>query len=623
MIGENFPYTNFHDMNLDWMIKIAKDFLDQYTSIQTMISEGETSLEGLTTDGLQQLQDKADALEEALQAWYTEHSEDIAGDLADALEDISDALTAAISSFNTAADAKAVETLASIPADYTDLSNLALLLQYYIFNSYTGKGSEFTIPAVMYSNTDKILDQYGSVISLEGWNTTDLIELPTYDMYFGGNNFPAATYNTLCLYDENQTLVTTLKGTNKMWLHSFPTAKYFRASKDNADNYYTTIKFSRNLKGDNMLNRLYTSNEPIKIPDDFYVYTGLLSSNATSIEANSGFRTTDYLPIFAYDIIFAGNHFPAVSYNTFAIYDDSLTVLDVIHGPDNAIAVADYPTARYFRCSKSTDNTYYTTVSNKMQTVYHVGSGQEFTTLRAGIARAIKIPNATVIVHPGTYDLTSEFAAEIAAASSTGNVGIVLQNDVTVIFMPGAKVTALFPSSSDWINIHFSPFLTGSSGFTIIGLDIEASNCRYCLHDELSGADVQYRNIIKNCIMKMTYDSASGASTPIMQCIGGGLGKHGYIEITGGKYTSVSNVTGENPTISYHNSATANSWSQIFIDNVYVSNCFRFGYHGVSTDKTPVMVSNCSMASAIIERAEELSDLVDNFDVTEWNNTIR
>lgn len=153
--GEGFPYANFHDLNMDWIIKIAKDFLDQYTHIQEVIANGEESLENLTTSGLAQLQDKADALEALLQAWYNEHSEDIANELAQALADLNDwytehsgdiadqladaledlnawytlhenyldqTLTDNISAFNTAAESKAVETIASIPDDYTSLS---------------------------------------------------------------------------------------------------------------------------------------------------------------------------------------------------------------------------------------------------------------------------------------------------------------------------------------------------------------------------------------------------------------------------------------------------------------------------------------------------------------------
>ena len=37
---EQFPYTNFHELNMDWIVKIAKDFLDQYTHIQETITTG-------------------------------------------------------------------------------------------------------------------------------------------------------------------------------------------------------------------------------------------------------------------------------------------------------------------------------------------------------------------------------------------------------------------------------------------------------------------------------------------------------------------------------------------------------------------------------------------------------
>lgn len=116
--GENFPYSNFHDLNMDWIIKIAKDFLDQYTTIQDTIDQGLTDLET-----------KADTLENLLQSWYDTHSQDIANQLASALADMATALTSAISSFNASADAKAQQTIASIPADYTELSNRVGLLQ--------------------------------------------------------------------------------------------------------------------------------------------------------------------------------------------------------------------------------------------------------------------------------------------------------------------------------------------------------------------------------------------------------------------------------------------------------------------------------------------------------------
>ena len=108
---ENFPYTNFHELNLDWIIKIAKDFLDQYTHIQEIITSGETSLneiisngeESLSTTidtGIESLEEKATQLEGLLNQWYQAHSEDIAQELATALADIRSTLASSINQFH-------------------------------------------------------------------------------------------------------------------------------------------------------------------------------------------------------------------------------------------------------------------------------------------------------------------------------------------------------------------------------------------------------------------------------------------------------------------------------------------------------------------------------------------
>ena len=127
---ERFPYTNFHDLNMDWVIKIAKDFLDQYTHIQDIIEQGKTDITELTESGLEQLQDKADNLESLLDAWYNEHSEDIANQLASALGDLNDwytthqgylnqYLTDSIAEFTRQANIKTAECIESIPDDWS------------------------------------------------------------------------------------------------------------------------------------------------------------------------------------------------------------------------------------------------------------------------------------------------------------------------------------------------------------------------------------------------------------------------------------------------------------------------------------------------------------------------
>ena len=110
--GNMFPYTNFHDINLDWMIGIIRDFLEKYSSIEEAIQTGKDELDAQTAADIAELTAKKDEVIRLMNAWYTTHSAEMAADLARAIDD-----------FNTAADAKAANTLASIPDDYTTLAN--------------------------------------------------------------------------------------------------------------------------------------------------------------------------------------------------------------------------------------------------------------------------------------------------------------------------------------------------------------------------------------------------------------------------------------------------------------------------------------------------------------------
>lgn len=132
---ENFPYTNFHELNLDWIIKIAKDFLDQYTHIQEVIETGEQSLLDKTDDGLTQLQEKADNLETALQNLYNDYSEQMASQLADALEDLNtwytqhqgyldNILITNTQQFQQNASEIGQAVLDSIPSEYGEVTNV-------------------------------------------------------------------------------------------------------------------------------------------------------------------------------------------------------------------------------------------------------------------------------------------------------------------------------------------------------------------------------------------------------------------------------------------------------------------------------------------------------------------
>lgn len=169
---ENFPYTNFHDLNLDWIIKIAKDFLDQYTHIQeviqtgltdisTLTDEGKAAIESLTTEDLAALEAKKVEIEGLLNAWYDTHSAEIASQLANA-----------ISSFDSHAYAKAAEVIASIPLDYT---NLATQVNDLVDNGFTG------ISKYLYKE-NKYINASGEETTEDGFN---LYRIPYRGLYGG------------------------------------------------------------------------------------------------------------------------------------------------------------------------------------------------------------------------------------------------------------------------------------------------------------------------------------------------------------------------------------------------------------------------------------------------------
>lgn len=505
------------------------------------------------------------------------------------------------------------DAVASIPADYSALNNSLEM---------AGRKFETVIPASMYT-VKGILNEAGTGVSEVGnYYTTEYIPIFDQDIFFIGNFFPNTGYNTLVLYDEEYNVLLRVHGEAYVKAWEYSDAKYFRASEDitDPDNplYYTIIGNRKSYEYMVQILSFFNSPTPEKLPASVYYFTGILSGDGSVIRPEiTGYYTTDYIEIVGTHLFFSGGFFPAPGFTTFCLYDASKQPLVTGLG-NTVIALGDYPTAKYFRASKALDDTYYVAASKLNPNVIekreiHIGSGKPYTTLRAGIAEAITVPGSIVYVHPGTYDLTQEFATEIANHSGSG---ITLANGVHVIFLPGAYVTALFSTYDEWVSTYFEPFY--GYDFTLEGLNIKASNCRYCVHDERSGADLTYHNVYKNCIMEMA------ASVNFGQCIGGGLGKNGYIEIEGGKYKST-HGSGGTDAISYHNGNIANAYSTIVIRDVYLAdgNNFRFGYYGPSTLKSPVMICGCSMGAAIVVAPETAGSTEENFALTEWNNIIR
>ena len=200
--GENFPYSNFHDLNMDWIIKIAKDFLDQYSQIQETLNNGLTELDEHTQELITDLNATAVTLQTSLNAWYEEHQNDISTELANALTELANELASAISEFNDSADQKASEVLESIPDDYTALgtsvtetrkeNRLNNRMVTHILSDGVYIGADWISGKTINSET-------GELISASGWYSMgSMVEVPTDAVV---NLHMIATPFRLALYD--------------------------------------------------------------------------------------------------------------------------------------------------------------------------------------------------------------------------------------------------------------------------------------------------------------------------------------------------------------------------------------------------------------------------------------
>ena len=227
----------------------------------------------------------------------------------------------------------------------------------------------------------------------------------------------------------------------------------------------------------------------------------------------------------------------------------------------------------------------------------------------------------------GTYDIEEEYK-ELHGENfdqyieTNKHTGITLKNRVHLIFSSQAKVVFNYEGNNSVVNSIFSPFNAGPYGFTIENLNLEAKNCRYCIHDERTTNADAYKNHYIGCHLYL--DNSNNQNWSSKQCIGGGLGKNGYITIEDCVFES---YTASDGIVSYHNSSAEGAKSNVIVKNCYFKNgtTFRASWYGDSDEITEFLVCGCSLGSNIVTRAEtsDGSSPKNNIHVLEFNNVVR
>lgn len=241
----------------------------------------------------------------------------------------------------------------------------------------------------------------------------------------------------------------------------------------------------------------------------------------------------------------------------------------------------------------------------------------DFSTLYEALLFAYSNENTHLTVYDGTYDIIEEMGADLTSES----VGILLGKNMVVDFKPHAYVVCNYTGSDVGVKGIFSPFYVGMGNFEINNMKLSCSNVRYCVHDEKSDGADSYSHKYINCSF---YIDNRNNTEGFPQCIGGGLGKNGHIEIVGCSFESETiNPNGEKAEASYHNSSASGAKSEVIVkDNFFENGTFRISYYGASTEKTYAYVSNNRMKYAPYVSQENTSYNNVNVELRAWNNEI-
>lgn len=257
------------------------------------------------------------------------------------------------------------------------------------------------------------------------------------------------------------------------------------------------------------------------------------------------------------------------------------------------------------------------------------GTG-DYTSLCACIDTAVTHENSVIYVKRGTYNAITEMTALKGAtyfddfASNTDQIYV--RNGCKVICEPGTVLTANYTGSNEYVKSYYAPINFSNSDGYIEGLEIDASNCRYCIHDDQWTRTEPYKHTIKNC--RLIIDNSANTDWDRRLAFGGGFGVNGYVVFENCYFKSVGldgTAYSGYGSMGYHNSPDANAQSTLIVNNCYFADnsTFRLTRHGSSTKITRAFVSGCSLGREMELTYEQSSSTPLNCEIIDCNNIIR
>lgn len=260
------------------------------------------------------------------------------------------------------------------------------------------------------------------------------------------------------------------------------------------------------------------------------------------------------------------------------------------------------------------------------------GSG-DFTSVLDACVYAIQYPNATVIIDDGDYDIISEYETKYGSDYFTDYVagdadfpyyqGIPVSNGLTIIGSQHANIICRYTGSNVNVRRSFSCFNMMAGDGHLIGINADCYHVRYVVHDDpIINKELRWTHTYHRCKMSIDYTNDLPGSFP-HGVIGGGLGNQSDILIE----DCIFNVSGYgSPTtgiVGYHNCINPNSRSYVVIrNNYFITGTAYITWYGASTEVSECLITGNKLNSAPFTRAENASEYnVVNVQMREWNNT--
>lgn len=477
----------------------------------------------------------------------------------------------------------------------------------------------------------------GSLISNPDFYSSDYIEI------IGGETYSCTSKHPSAFYDSNKTFISGSSGTYTLVAPS--NAKYIRISVHNPLLNSTQLE-----KGDSITNYVeydyYLSNNVLNVASDYL--------NEIMIEKNKNLypKLTKTKNLFNKNTVTPGIY---VSYSTGELLSlDGASVSDYIEIEPNTEYVltannqnAFYDVNKKF-ISGTTSNPFTTPVNAKYVRVTTFVAKLDNQQLEKGSSptsyeefgyfidnklikseeRITITPHSNIIdillnnqgktiyVENGEYDIIEIYKNYFGETffdtlPQTGapkhHYGLPLFNGTKLICSPNAHFSCHYKGTNQNVIWGFSGFACGN-GYELNGLNIDASNVKYAVHDDYNTYnDTPYFVKVENCYI-----------TNNKQAIGGGLGKFGTYEYK----NNFIHATNHAYDMRYHNHQNPTKCKLTFTGN-YFPHTLRLSYYGQSEkDTTKCFVSNNFISSPILNDAETSDSTVNNMKVYAWNNSI-